>query len=542
MASALNATELTSCRLRCLELLDNLNSAAPLPSDLQPNVWNILCAFNYIKKKLHYRPAVIENFSGEQRESLLSIFKTCSTGLDELQNLCNLYRECTPAGWKLNNKEAEQALHLDVATNPFRGIGEIISCIAYIIPRLLDNKNTDEEHPQAWDDLTKSISDNINELRRIIDIVGELARVNLFATQIYQQSHALKTAPATDKADCHCNGRIKSVRHGDDEAWTRLREDLAAEGIFNGAIEGIEDHLKDCVRNLVQGKTPYWEPLGHSTTSKSISGDNPASSTATISEVDSSPNAMGGSLNAEVVIQHVEAEFAKMLPGNYDEVAPEIIETALHSEKAFRQVLRIMVDSACGDPSRAAIYARFAKNLQKSMPSNTKYWGGQVQNGQGPVTEYLWNICCVQWNNGKHNRPQINAEHFALGLSCFMGELFKHKVIKTHYVHSLLRKLLKSDPPVGMTQFVALYQFLRIVGCQIEGGSRISEDMTAHFERIDAIINSVGTSKQLRTLGLEMKDMRKHGWKAEKRRVVSKALRQAMDEIKQLSRMTSSPV
>lgn len=491
-----------------------------------------------MKKKIDRGSAVIQNISVEQGESVHAIFRSCVAWLNELRTVRDLYKTYTPDDWKLHD---ERALYLNSPPYSFIEIGEFISRLAYALPSWLDEEWAGQEQPDVWAEWTTSAFDIANELMRGLKTAKELAEINLSTSRLYQHLDSLARAPTTDRTNGHNNGNIRSNSPNDGGVWVQLREDLATEGILDEAIEGIEDRLKDCIRNLVQGKTPHWEPpaIEHNTAKRS-----------TVPDVSPHDGFESNYTNTndrldEAVVQKVTAAFDILLPENYHKVAPEIMEIAMQSEleqsaKTFRQVLRIMYDTACRDPGQAAIYARFARDLQKNLtpklqkcicPSQS-FWNAQAGYDPGPVTIYLENRCWEDWNHGKKGRRQVSPENFALGLSCFIGELVKHKVLGIPYASILTRRLLGPDPPVGITQFVALYQLLRIAGSTMEPEDSISEDMSLCFQRINTLMYAPGAPKRLKALGMELKEMRRSGWKALKRQEESKALGQAIAKIR----------
>ncbi|ROV96009.1 hypothetical protein VMCG_08018 [Cytospora schulzeri] len=537
--STFDTNDLDFYELRGLDLIEELSSV-PRLNTLQQNVEEFLSSILSTKESIGRDPRLIENTSVEQEDKVRTILKTCATCVTQLRLVClDLYRDSRQVGWDLDNKEADRAFVLDVATKPFDGICDILSYLTYILPCWSDGERAGQERPEAWDDWFKAACDNVIELKLQIKIAGELAMISLSASRLYQRENSLDIAPSTNGSDIPNSDELKGISDSsDDGVWQRLRRDLAENGILDDAIEKIEDPLKDFVRNLVQGETSHWEQPDQDTTT-----DNPKLGSYTNDEASGRFEASGNLLNAVDKFQKVRAGIAEMLPGNYDSIAPEILEVALQSTNAFRQVLRILYDSACRDPGRAAIYARFAKYLQKHstteiLKSSPTCWGVQAESGKGPVSGYLWKRCWGDWKLENNGSTQITVEHFALGLSSFIGELVKYKMVKKYQVNSLLQRLLESNSSIKTAEAVALYQLLRTVGSTIEGGRRTPE-MSGHFERLNARINSPGVPKNLRTLGKELKEMRKSGWTAVKTRAESEALCRAVVRIRDdLSRST----
>lgn len=537
MSSGMDMEHLRVCELHGLEFVDRLNSV-PRLRELQRNAKDFLACILSTQKKIDHGSELIGNISVQKRNSVRAISKRCATCLNELHFVYDLYRRSS--GWMLNSKEADRALVLDVASNPFDGICEILSYLTYILPCWSAVVREGQECFQAWEEWIKAASDNVYELERRIDIARELAWTNIFANELLKSKKSFQMTSCNNIVDSPHNGDFIGVpvsrSHG---VWERLRQDLATEGILDDTIEKLEDRLKDFVRNLVQENISNWEPLFQDTAS-----DDPTPETSTNFEAGVGFDASENHLDIVVVHREIQEKLDILLPANYDSIAPEIMEVALGSAKALKQTLRVMYESACRDPCRAAIYARFAKYLQSHTPpeiheSMPSQWAGKSGSYKGPVSSYFWQRCWGDWRHGKNGSMQIDLAHFALGLSSFIGQMVKYRMFDIHQVHLLLRRLLGSESPVGMAEFVAVYQLLRIVGATIEGGKRTSEEMSGHFERIDARVSAPGVPRDIKILGKELKDMRKCGWKALKTRAESKALDRAVSKIRdELSRTT----
>ena len=522
MAAVFDTVELNSCLLRCLKIMYDLISIPQL-STLQSNVKDFLSAVLYILRAIDREPAVLDNISVERRDGARRVFKNCATCLEELDSVCYLFKECSIHGWKLDDDETGRALFIDLETSPISDIGGILSYLGYTLPGWLEDGLINQKQVGTWDDWAKSMADNMDEFQLRIDIARELARINLSTTSLQQNLTPVTTALPADALNSSHDGGIETAPyHGDNQVWARIGEDLAAEGVFGATIERIEDRLKDCVRRLARGRIPHWKPSDYSAADGTRTSTN------------------GESVDEPVTLSQAVEVVGRLRPEIYDSVAPGIFKIAVRSVKAFRKVLGALYDSACRDPDRAAVHARLAKSLQtrstgkirKRMPSSRTVWNGETRTEKGPVTSYLWNRCWTDWNNGKHGRLQISAQNFALGLSSFIGQLVKHKMFYIYHAHILLDRLLQPAPPVGRVQFVALYHLLRTVGCIIEGSTRISEEMSAHFERIDAIIDSNDVAYDIFVLGMGVRGMRLRGWKAEKRRDGSAALERVLESFK----------
>ncbi|ROW03608.1 hypothetical protein VPNG_07169 [Cytospora leucostoma] len=530
MASRFNTVMLSICRFQCLRLIHDLDSA-PHPSNLHPRVENLHSVIVSMMKTITSGSEVVQGISVERSEDVQAIFAACAALLNDLQMVWGLYKVCSLDGWKLNNKAAERALHLDITSDPFDGIGRQVETLAYLLPYWMNSEMAHQNSQEIWTGWVRSVSDIINELERRIDIARELATINWSASRLQQSLDPATNSSVNDTVGSSCDKKTKSVtRDGQDEAWDSLGAALAGEGLLESAIE--------CCQKLAQGKTPRWEPLDQGPTGQILT---PAVSTPTSTKDDnaSGSDTSGGLLNSLVVTSVFSADFEMLRPENYDSVAPKILDIALQSVAKFRRVLKTIYESACRDPCRAVICVRFARHLErectleirKRMGPSRDFWGNL--DDLGPVTRYLLNQCWSDWNNGKNGRPQISAEHFALGLTSFICRLLKCKSFQLHYAHIFIKKILEPNPPIGTTQFVALHHLLMTVGCMIEGPKRPSEDMSGYFERIQAIIDLPGASKQLKTLGRELQEMRRLGWRAEKRRVKSLALSQAVAQIKE---------
>lgn len=514
----------------------------PLLRNLGHNLEEFHSSLLSIEKGIDQKPLLLWNISVEHEQRVHELFRGCVAWLTEFSRVRDYYGKCETGGWRLNNEHAERALLLDVSTQSFVGIGELISYLAYILPCWLDDEWPGQERPEIWEAWIRAAFDSSNDLMRRLNIAKNLAEINLSAERLHRETNTPATVATAETSHGSYNGHNKiDPSHLGDGVWVRLRQELATENIRDDTIEVIEDRLKDCIRNLVQGRTPHWIP-----NVRSMNDDNSKPVTSTDGDDGDVSNASDYLVNAETETQRLTAALGRLTYEKDQNNAWEIMDIALQSEgemdaKTCRRILRILYDTACGDPDQADVYAKFARVFQKTltpklqkcmMTTNNSFWNTGNGGNTGPVTSYLENRCWEGWNHGLKGRTQVSTERFALGLPFFVGSLVKHEVLSVSYADVLIRRLLRPDSPIGTTQFVALYHLLRTVGSTIETEVCSSKDMKFYFQRISTLIYAHGAPKLIKSLGAELKEMRRTGWKVAKTCAKSKALSQAIAKVR----------
>lgn len=547
MTPSIRTKPLTVCISRCAELIHDLNDV-PQFQGLQQQVKALLSALLSMMRAVH--PNNLDPLRSDPSYSAgLSLL---AAYLHKLGKTCGYYGTGAETEWQLSDRD--RAFVLDEVENPFDRLAEMLSYLAQTLQALIDDSQTDyKTRMEKLCNWAESTFEDWNFFQ------GELeaARVLAAATSTSRESHSTAGTPTTadESFETCCDKVPQKPEPQKASVWVEIGEQLTEEGIQDDAIEKVANDLKACVRSLVRGELPNFEPTQYESAdltanTKISTSDNPKASNGALAEhstqksktkrntkpkIASAPSEDW--FDRDVVSSKVAAALAK-IKAEYDICLAELSVVALKQEtdkdsRNYRQVLDMIYTMACRDTSRSRLHARVAKDLQAKTPARIRNImvskdAGTVQSGEGPVTGYLFKKCSVDWDHGKDGSSKISVENFALGLSGFIGDLARFGVFSAGQVHSFVRA--QWGATLKRNQFMAVYKLLKATGPMLDSQSDKS-DMEDHFKRISRLRDKKKSPEIVKELAQELSSLRNAGWKSKQTKVmdqVEEALRKKL--------------
>lgn len=530
MASLVRTKPLSVCIMRCAELIHHLDGI-PQFQDLQQQAKVLLSSLMSMLRAV--RPNELDQRQPDPTYSpglsLLAAY------LNELLKTCGYYGTRAETEWKLSDDE--RAFVLTEVGNPFKRLVGVLSHLAHSLQAIIDDGQAHyHTRIQKLCEWAESMFEGWNFFQGEFEAAKTLAAA--FSPASEGQSTTETFVTADEFGDTCSDKVIQNLEPQQVSVWDEIGERLAQEGIKDDLIKKVADDLKACARCLVRGERPRFGPderqlpepaskkTKTSTSSKPKISNTPAEpsakKTATPAGVKIKTAAPVSEdwFNRDFVSSKVTTVLDK-IKNDFDLYLPELLVVAFKQQaekdtKNFRQVLDLIKTMACHDTDRARLCARLAKEIQGRTPATirrniTNKQHGTKYDGEGPVTGYLLDMCARDWDHGKNGRPIISVEHFALGLSRFIGELVKFGVFKTEHVHTYVRA--QWGPTLNRNQFMAVYKLLRTTGPMVDSQSDTS-DMDDHFKRIAGLVNKKKTPEPVRSLGQELLSLRSSGWKS----------------------------
>lgn len=537
MAPSIRMKPLTVCISRCTELIHDL-TGIPQFHGLQQQVKALLSALLSMLRTVH--PNTLNPLQSDPSYSpglsLLAAY------LHKLGKTCGNYGTGAETEWQLSDKDL--ASILDEVENPFDRLGEMLSYLAQTLQALIDDPQTDYETRMEklcnWAESTFEDWD-------FFQGEFEAARVLAAATSTARDSHSTAgTSNTADESFETCCDKVPQKQEPQTASvWEKIGEQLTEEGIQDDAIDKVANDLKACVRSLVRGEFPSFEPTQQESTdptakdTKISASDNPKASNGALVEQSTKksktkPNAKPKTASApsedwfdrDVVCSKVAAALAK-IKADYDICLAELSVVALKQEtdddsRNYCQALDMIYTIACRDTSRSRLHARVAKDLQAKTPARIRNImmskeAGTVNSFGGPVTGYLLNKCSADWDYGKHGDSKISVENFALGLSGFIGDLAKFGVFSNKQVHSFVRS--QWGTTLKRNQFMAVYKLLKATGPMLDSQSDKS-DMEDLFKEISSLRDKKKNPEIVKELAQELSSLRNAGWKNKQTKVM----------------------
>ncbi|KAG8169643.1 hypothetical protein KVR01_000388 [Diaporthe batatas] len=545
MASLIRTKPLSVCIMRCAEVIHHLDEI-PQFQDLQQQAKALLSSLMSMLRAV--RPTQLDQRQPDPAYSpglsLLAAY------LNELDKTCGYYGTRAQTEWRLSDDE--RAFVLGQIGNPFERLVGVLSHLAQSLQAIIeDGQESYHTRIQKLCEWAESMFEGWNFFQGEFEAAKTLAAAFSPASEGQSTTETFVTA---DEWEDSCSDKvIQNLEPQKVSAWDEIGEQLAQEGIMDDAIKKVAEDLKACARSLVRGDRPRTEPVERQSperTSKAAPAVTPktpdpsskktktsASGKPTLCEASATPSAKKAAtavgvkpeapssvsedwFNQDFVSSKVTTVLDK-IKKDFDLYLPELLVVAFKQKtekdtKNFRQVLDLVKTMACHDTDRARLCARLAKEIQARTPGsirrNVAYkHKGTKYDGEGPVTGYLLDMCARDWDHGKNGRPNISVEHFALGLSRFIGELVKFGVFKTEHVHTYVRA--QWGPTLNRNQFMAVYKLLRTTGPMVDSHSDTS-DMDDHFTRIAGLVNKKKTPEPVKSLGQELLGLRSSGWKS----------------------------
>lgn len=554
MASLVRTKPLNLCIARCAELIHDLDDV-PHFQGLQQQVKALLSSFLSMMRAVH--PDRLDNLQSDPSYSpglsLLAAY------LGELGKTCGYYGTGTESEWQLSDKD--RAFVLDEIDNPFNRLSMKLSCLAQTLQELVVDEQIDYgtkmEKLCEW---TESIFVHWNFFQGEF----EAARVLAAATSSASEDRSAARSTATDDDSVYLSSDETPQMPEPQKAsvWDKIGEQLAEEGIQDDAIEKIASDLKTCARSLVRGELPRFGPVlprfgmdnrqsieiaskkanilasGQPKTPSGASVEPSSKKTKTLATA--KPKAAIAAsedwFNRDFVSSKITAALDK-IKTDFTTYLPELCVVAFKQEtekdtRNYCQALDLIYTISCRDTSRSKIHARLVKELQAKTPAQirklmTSKEIGIAQSDKEPVTGYLFCKCSEDWDHGKHGNNKISVEHFALGLSGFIGDLAKQGVFNAEHVHSFVR--VQWGPTLKRNQFMAVYKLLRATGPMLDS-QKDTSDMEDHFKRIAGLRDKKKTPGIVKELAQELASLRSSGWKKQTKVMnqVEEAIRKKM--------------
>ncbi|KAI3402014.1 hypothetical protein diail_3988 [Diaporthe ilicicola] len=517
MTSSKRKDLLAVCIDRCEKLVRDVESFHQLKR-LHHHAQLFLASLRWMSRQLHLEGlhAFGSNPAKNPGLSLLAAY------LYDLRKTCGYYGINAETEWRLDDKVRGSAL--DDLGNPFERVAWMLHHLGSTLREVFRDKEMNSQtRAQKLCQWVESMSDHWNFFRVELGAARGLAAAASAASVLRPAALTPISADGSEGL-CSAKAALKQPEVHGTHVWDKMREQLAAEGISDEAIEGVADDLIACARSLVRGERPLGpdeSDLTNHTSKNSNATEN--------GEPESFSGVSDDPFNREVVSSKITTALDRLkLKNAFELYLPEVLVVAFEQEtkkdcRNYRQVLDLIHKMACRctDPvSPVRVLARLAKEIQVHTPAHireTMSTQGHISNDTGivssaeePVTGYLFNKCLEDWEHGKHGRNKISAENFALGVSRFIGELTKFGVFNAGHVHFFIREQWGST--LKRNQFMAVCKLLKMTGPMLDSQPN-SGDMEDHFKRIRSLMAKKKTSDVMKALAQELISLRSSGWK-----------------------------
>lgn len=529
MASFVRTKPLSVCISHCAELIHDLNGV-PHFQGLQKQVKALLVSLLSMMRIVP--PPKLGTLQSDPSHSpglsLLAAY------LRELGKTCGLYGSGAETEWQLSDKD--RAFALGELYNPFDRLSNKLCCLAQTLQVLVDNEQTDYETKIEklceWAESTFAHWDFFQ---------GEFEAARILAAaalSVSKDRSAIRSPATVDESTDHSSDEIpQKPQPQTATVWDNIGKQLADEGIQDDAIEKVANDLMACTRSLVRGDRPKFGPDEHQvaeTVSKKINipvSDKPNTvvppTTVTTQNIKNpaktkpktSSTPVEDWFNPDFVSSKITAALDR-IKIDFDLYLSKLRIVAFKQKtekdtRNYRQALDLIYKIACHDTSRSRLHARLAKELQAQMPAQIRdnmdiKKTGIVKGDEEPMTRYLLNKCWADWDYGKNGSDKISVENFALGLSCFIGDLARYGVFDDAHIHSFVRAQWGST--LKRNQFMAVYKLLKTTGPMLDSRSDTS-DMEDHFKRISSLRNKSKPPAIVKELAQELSSLRNSGWK-----------------------------
>jgi hypothetical protein len=243
----------------------------------------------------------------------------------------------------------------------------------------------------------------------------------------------------------------------------------------------------------------------------------------------------GTANEVETVRRESQKIFNKISEDNYSKMVKLLKEQEMNDLEKMETVIQVVFQKAQLEPSFCSLYAKVCNEIGNNLSVEAKRKDGSTF----VVTfrQALLVRCQMEFEGKKLPEKQreksIEKEESAedlmrqdkiismyLGMIKFVGELFLVGLLGESTIHRCFSMLLgqwKSDQPLNDLDLLRLEHFLLLmstVGSKIDhlkGASVIN----CYFDALEHIMKRDGLSKKLRFRIMDLKDLRRTGWKCE---------------------------
>ncbi|KAK4544125.1 hypothetical protein LTR36_004623 [Oleoguttula mirabilis] len=239
--------------------------------------------------------------------------------------------------------------------------------------------------------------------------------------------------------------------------------------------------------------------------------------------------AASGHMAPDEVERKVRKALDDMTPENFDEIFRQIEEIVSQAKsetdgRTLREVVRVIFEEACNDGDSTGIYAQLCLKMLKSTgpeirDESLKDRKGKPVAGAELFRKYLLGQCQEAFERG----PEISAAHKAvaasrraLGLTQFVGELYKTRMLTIRTMHECVLRLMEFDGEPDSTTVERLVTLLRTVGATMSEDAQGCLLLATYIQRIDEVLLKCDSlPSRSRSLILDLNELRKAGWKVE---------------------------
>jgi translation initiation factor 4G len=224
----------------------------------------------------------------------------------------------------------------------------------------------------------------------------------------------------------------------------------------------------------------------------------------------------------EIVDRKVKGLLNKLTVQNFDGISDQIIAWTNKSEmdqdaRILGQVTRLIIEHAMEDEARSEIYARLCRKASEQTSGLVRDEVSINLHGKPMTSGQLFRKYLLKWcrdnfellctaENGDRSSVVIalySDEYYAtrkakrqgLGLTRFIGELFKLKMLTERHIHECVKRLLHNVSNPGQTEY--LCKLLATVGSILDT-IKARAHMDVYFSRMKELTRSPNSAPRIR--------------------------------------------
>ncbi|KAH7852483.1 hypothetical protein Vadar_025339 [Vaccinium darrowii] len=235
-----------------------------------------------------------------------------------------------------------------------------------------------------------------------------------------------------------------------------------------------------------------------------------------------------GSLSEkEHVLKTVEGILNKMTPENFDLLKGQLIDSGITTSDILKGVTSLIFDKAVLDPTACPLYAQLCSVLHVKLPPfPADEPGGQeikfrrvlvnkcqeLFEGSNKIREELTPMTGSKQELERSDNDSL-IKIRTLGNICFIGELWKQKILAENIVHRVVQELLEHTKTCPEEENVeALCQLFNTIGKQLDERPNSQCENEIYFSRLKELSTNPQLAPQLRVMVRDVIDLRANSW------------------------------